>query len=53
MVDCGLEFFVFGIDVGIILIKVFLLWNNIRDVVESFSCEIGVNICVEVLDFVE
>ena len=53
MVDCDSESFVLGIDVGTTSIKVSLLGNNTRDVVESFSCETGANICVEDMNFVE
>ena len=53
MVDCDSESFVLGIDVGTTSVKVSLLQNNTRDVVESFSCETGANIRSEDLDFAE
>lgn len=53
MVDRDSESLVLGIDVGTTSIKVSLLRNNTRDVVQSFSCETGANICAEALAFAE
>jgi len=51
--DCDSESFVLGIDVGTTSIKVSLLRNSTRDVVESFRCETGANICADELSFAE
>lgn len=53
MGDRDSESFVLGIDVGTTSIKVSLLRNNTRDVVQSFSCETGANISAADLDFAE
>ena len=53
MADCDSESLVLGIDLGTTSIKVSLLRNNTRNVVESFRCETGANICAEELNFAE
>ena len=53
MADCDSESFVLGIDVGTTSIKVSLLRNSTGDVVESFRCETGANICAGELSFAE
>lgn len=47
------EVFVFGIDLGMILVKVLLVCYGFRNVMESIWLEINVGICGVELNFVE
>lgn len=53
MADCDSDSFVLGIDLGTTSIKVSLLRNSTRDVIESFRCETEANICGDELKFAE
>ena len=53
MADCRSESFVLGIDLGTTSVKVSLMQSNTREIVESFRCETGANICGEEPNFAE